>query len=611
MSLEWSGAAVQPGDGPPTPETWQPIDVPGRPGEFAGADAVAYRTAFDDPRTGDDHHAVLVLEGAYAHTRVWLNGERVAEHDAYFEPLRVPLSVEEDNELLVECRRPDDRYGGIHDTDRVPDEASVPGIWWDARVETHPDPYVAELNVAPRVDEESASVAVEAVVVTDEPLDDRVTLSLRPTGDVRGGGMMNRARVDTDAGRTTITHEIDVRDPSLWWPHDVGGQPRYAVRAKLGDAEHTTETGLRSVAYGENGLLVNGQRVPARGVNLLDGTPEDVQRAIDANANLVRAHAHALSPEVYEACDEHGLLVWQDLPLTGAGEFDIDRGRDLLDRLLRSRRRHPSLAAVSVHDDPVPDYADGLGSGILDRLRFRWRAWRASYDAAPAETVADAATEVPAFPVVGPAGIDPDAATMYPGWTFGESSDAGWLCDKYDLGTVVAEFGAGALAGATPTDPPDFDIDRHDARVDGGVDDSQAQQARVVGEVAETLRQRGPDVLAVYALRDVGEAGMGVLARDGTPKAAFDRLSGAFEPTQVILDDATPGQADIVLVHDRPTDETATIEWDIDGEREQTEVEIEAYGRQTVSSVSLTASDDVTLAVAVGGSVAQNHYSIP
>jgi len=609
MSLEWSAAAVDPGDGPPQPETWQPTDVPGRPSTFAGADAVAYRTSFDDPRGPEEHHAVLELDGVYAHARVWLDGEQVADHDAYFEPLRIPLPVEADNELVVECRRPEDRFGGIYDTDRVPDAASVPGIWWAASLETYPDPYVAALNVTPQVDGASASVAVEGTVVTDEPIDDRVTLSLRPTGDVRGGGMMSRARVDTEAGRAQIAQQVEVRDPSLWWPHDVGEQPRYAVRAKLDGAERTTVTGLRSVDYGEDGLTINGQRVPARGVNLLDGAPEDIGRAMDANANLVRAHAHALSPEVYEACDEHGVLVWQDLPLTGPGAFDADRGADLLERLVRSRRRHPSLAAVSVHDEPVPDYAAGLGSGLLDRLRFRWRAWRADYDFGPAERVASVA-DLPVFPVVGPAGIDPDAATMYPGWSFGEPTDTDWLCERYDLGDVVAEFGAGAITDGDAADVADFDRGRHDALVDGGVDESQARQAHVVGTVAETLRRRRSDVLAVYALRDVSEAGMGVLAHDGTPKAAFDRLSGAFEPTQVFLEAPSPGESDIVLVHDRPIAGTATVEWDIGGDREQTEVTVDAHARVTVSTLSLSAGDDVTLAVAIDGEVAQNHYSV-
>jgi len=48
-----------------------------------------------------------------------------AEHDAYFDPLRVSLPVGDENELIVECRAPEDRFGGIYDTDRVPANASV------------------------------------------------------------------------------------------------------------------------------------------------------------------------------------------------------------------------------------------------------------------------------------------------------------------------------------------------------------------------------------------------------------------------------------------------------------------------------------------------------
>ncbi|MFB6307822.1 MAG: hydrolase [Haloarculaceae archaeon] len=610
--MEWSGAAVEHDGTRPTPDDWHSVTVPGRPDRFAGADAVAYRTTFSDPRDGDDEHAILDLRGVYAHARVWCNDELVAEHDAYFDPLRVPLPVESDNDVIVECRRPEDRFGGIHDTDMLPDEDCVPGIWWSVTLESRPDPYIDAVRATPRLTDEGAAVTVEADVVTETPLDDRLTLSLRPEGDLRAGGMMNRARVETDTpGRTTVEHEIDVRDPALWWPHDLGSQPRYAVRVKLDDDERTVVTGLRSIEYGEDGLLVNGQRVPARGVNLTDAEPADIERAAGANANLVRAHAHVLSPAVYEACDEHGLLVWQDLPLTGSGPFGVSRGRDLAERLCATCRHHPSLAAVGVHDDPVPSYADGLGSGVLDRLRYRWRAWRTDYDREAAATVADAVPlDVPVFPVVGRPGIDPDAATLYPGWEFGSADDLAWLCDRYDLGDVVAEFGAGALADADPRETAGFDTDRHAVHVDGGVDQSQAYQSRVLRRVAERLRVRDAHVLAAFALRDAGDAGMGVLSRDGREKAGFEALARAYEPLQVVLADPSPGESDVVAINDRPEAVSATVEWDVDGDREQVELDVPSFGRDVAGTVDLPAGADVTLAVAVGDRVTRNEYDL-
>ncbi|WP_336336963.1 glycoside hydrolase family 2 protein [Haloarcula brevis] len=610
MSLEWRGAAVAPDDEMPSPDAWEPVSVPGRPEQFAGAEAVAYETTFADPRDGSDAHTLLALHGTFAHTRVWCNGELLASHDAYFEPLRVRLPEREQYRVVVECRAPEDRFGGLHATDRLPAERRVPGVWWEASLETRPDPCVSELSVEPHVSADGdAAVEMSATVLTEEPLDDRVTLSLRPEGDVRGGGMMDRARVSTDDERTTVTYTVDVRDPSLWWPHDRGEQSRYVLRAKLGDDEHSATTGLRTVSY-DDGLRVNGEAVPVRGVTLLDPTVEDVARAVEANANLVRVRAQGTPPEVVRACDDRGVLLWQDLPLSGPGSFDAERGRDLAARLDAAYARHPSFAAVGVHDEAVSPYADGLGSGFLDRLRFRWRAWRASYDAAAAESVAAAVDSVPTFPVVGPPGIDPDAATLYPGWQYGDAADLPWLCSQFGVGDVVAGFGAGALGTPDPGDSPGFDSACHDRRVDGGLDASQAYQAGVVRAVAETLRRRSAPLVVVDSLRDVGDAGMGLLAADGTEKTAFGVLADSYEPTQVVLTGTTPGTQDIVVLHDRPERADLTVEWDRNGDREQAEHTVGPFARVTVETLRLSAGDDVTLAATDGRTVVKNEYRI-
>jgi hypothetical protein len=612
MSLEWRGAAVAPDDEMPSPEAWDPVPVPGRPEQFAGAEAVAYETTFSDPRDESDAHTLLELNGAYAHTRLWCNGDLLASHDAYFEPLRVRLPESEEYRVVVECRAPEDRFGGLHATDQLPPERCVPGIWWDASLETRPDPCVSELSVRPQVagdDPEDAAVEVSATVLTEEPLDDRITLSLRPEGDVRGGGMMDRARVSTDEETATVSYTMDVRDPSLWWPHDRGEQSRYVLRAKLGDDEHSVTTGLCTVEY-EDGLLVNGTDVPVRGVTLLDPTPEDIARAVDANANLVRVRSQGTPPEVARACDDHGVLLWQDLPLSGPGSFDSDRGTDLAASLEAAYTEHPSFAAVGVHDEPVPSYADGLGSGFLDRLRFRWRAWRASYDDTDAESVAEAIDEVPAFPVVGPPGIAPDAATLYPGWRYGDTADLPWLCSQFDVGDIVAGFGAGSLGTADPGDSPGFDSAVHDRHVDGGLDESQAYQAGVVREVAETLRRRNAPLIVVDSLRDVGDAGMGLLAADGAEKRAFDVLADSYEPTQVVLSEPTPGEQEIVVIHDRPEKADLTVEWDRNGDREQAEHTVGPFARVTVDTLTLSTGDEVTLAATDGQTVVKNEYRI-
>ncbi|PSP42485.1 hydrolase, partial [Halobacteriales archaeon QH_2_66_30] len=540
MVEEWQATALEDGS-----SGFQDVTVPGRPAAFAGAEGVRYRTRFDDPRDPGDDVAVVELEGVYARAEVEATGERldgdwVAEHDAYFEPLRIPFRPGEENELVVTCRAPGDRFGGIHDSELVPEELRVPGIWWDATIETCTLPTIDSLTVTPEVTEEGARLHVETTVLTDGPIDERITYSLRPEGDLNARGMMERESVEIDAaGKTTVEHTVEIRDPALWWPRELGRQHHYTLTAKLDGAEHSQKTGFCEVGFEDGQFRVNGEPLNVRGVNLLTDSPEDVDRALSVNANLLRAHAQVLPEAVYERCDEEGLLVWQDLPLTGPGGFDKDRGKYLARTLSRQYGAHPSLAAYGVHDDPVDAFASGLGSGFLDGLRLRWRAWRSDYDAALAEEVADAFPDTrPVFPVVGGPGVDGDAASHYPGWDYGDAADIDTLLERYPA-AVVAEYGAGALpadADGAAADAAGFDAAKHDRRVPGNHEDSQAYQASLLQTISERLRaDRVPAV--AFSLRDTDTAGMGIFAHDGTPKASTETLARSFAPLQAFLAD--------------------------------------------------------------------------
>jgi hypothetical protein len=607
MFDEWRATAVGGTDE-------QSVTVPGRPDAFAGADGVSYVTDFADPRGPDEDVAVVELRGLYAHAEVDVTGERLdgdgaVSHDAYFRPLRIPFLPFEDNELSVTCHAPRDRFGGLHDTDAVPEEAAVPGIWWGAELEAHPLPYIDEMRVRPEVTDDGARLHVRTTVVSEDPIEDRITYSLTPEGDLSTRGMMDRGRVETSGpGKTTVEHTVDVHDPSLWWPRDLGKQHRYQLRAKLGDSERTATTGICDIDRDGGRFVVNGQPMPVRGVTTATADPADVGRAVDLNANLLRAPAHALPREVYAACDEAGLLVWQGLPLTGPGEFDADRGADLAQAMAETYSTHPSLAAFGVHDEPTDAFADGLGSGFFDRLRLRWRAWRTSYDRGPAESVAEAFPDYrPAVPVVGGPGVDHDAAAYYPGWDYGEADDIDSLVQRYST-DMLAAFGAESL-GAETEAAPGFDAAKHAARADGGVDTSQEYQGDVLRTVAEWGRRSAVGTVACQ-LRDVGEAGMGVYTADGESKVARDELARAFAPVQAFLADTDGGETEAVVCNDGPQPLSVTLGWEADDDKGEQELTVDAAGRWSGTVDLPTGAESVTLTVTARGGTVENTYRL-
>ena len=135
--------------------------------------------------------------------------------------------------------------------------------------------------------------------------------------------------------------EIKISNPSLWWPNGMGDQPLYNIKfdfisedgVKM-DSEQTT-FGIRETGhYFDNKIkaqvfTVNGQKVFIKGGNwiasdaLLRLSKERYEAEIrfhaGMNMNMIRVWGGGLTerPEFYDACDKYGILIWQDLWISG------------------------------------------------------------------------------------------------------------------------------------------------------------------------------------------------------------------------------------------------------------------------------------------------------
>lgn len=178
----------------------------------------------------------------------------------------------------------------------------------------------------------TATVAVDLDVEAFAPGDLRVAISLRAPGGARV-----ESTVPVERGSAAAT--FDLTGAELWWTHDLGEQPLYDVHLGLLDGETVLDTvddrvGLRTIeldrsADPEGGrifrFVLNGVPIFARGgawlpASMLVGSvePAHVRRLVDTarngNMNMLRIWGGGIYEHdaFYSACDEFGVLVWQD-----------------------------------------------------------------------------------------------------------------------------------------------------------------------------------------------------------------------------------------------------------------------------------------------------------
>jgi hypothetical protein len=135
--------------------------------------------------------------------------------------------------------------------------------------------------------------------------------------------------------------EFKIENPRLWWPNGMGEQPMYKVKLDFVvqsgvnyDSEEVS-VGIRETGnYWDENIkskvfTVNGQKVFIKGGNwiasdmLMRLTAErydaEIRMHAGMNMNMIRVWGGGLTerPEFYNACDKYGILIWQDLWISG------------------------------------------------------------------------------------------------------------------------------------------------------------------------------------------------------------------------------------------------------------------------------------------------------
>lgn len=215
------------------------------------------------------------------------------------------------------------------------------GIWDEVSITTTgpvclSSPYV--VTKVPGVRDPETKTQKEAFVNTSVELENTGSTSLKGllVCETNGTRLTQPVTLSPFEKKTVSLNPLAVKNPRLWWPNGIGEQPLYDMNLsfEIGNQVSDRERlryGIREITSDkcpDNGgrrFFVNGQKIYVTGGNYINSdwllrlSPEryrdEVRFHAEMNLRMIRVWGGALveRPEFYNACDEFGILVFQDL----------------------------------------------------------------------------------------------------------------------------------------------------------------------------------------------------------------------------------------------------------------------------------------------------------
>ncbi|KAJ2894680.1 putative glycoside hydrolase family 2 protein [Zalerion maritima] len=365
--------------------------------QWVGETVWVYKTTFASPKVPDTGKAVLAFDGLDTFATVVLNGATILETDNMFLPERVDVtkvlkSEGETNEMaitfdsayirgwkLVE-KFPDHKWGCWNgDISRLAVRKSQYHWGWDW------GPTLMTCGPWRPVNLEVFETRVSDLWVTTVVEESLKSATLTSNATVEGAGSTVRFDLLLD-GKDVTYKTVDAKDgkasailkvehPSLWYPARYGKQPLYTIKATLvsGGEEADVESkkiGLRKLELVQRPMKdqpgttfffrVNNTPIFCGGSNWIpadnmvpritrDKYYDWVKLVADGNQFMIRVWGGGIYEEqaFYDACDEMGILVWQDF-MFGCGNYPawpelLESVKREAEENVRMLRHHPSI----------------------------------------------------------------------------------------------------------------------------------------------------------------------------------------------------------------------------------------------------------------------------
>ena len=366
-------------------------------------------------------HARLIVNGVVGAADVWVDGQQVAGSStvtgAYtrfsFDITSLVLSGTNSLAIEVQPNNPNTMFT-LDDVDwnQIPPDNNT-GIVFPVQLEvdgalSDGNAHVVESNAA---DLSSSALTVKSDITNNTAAVQTglVTVTITPPGS--GTGITLSQTVTVAAGATqTVAFapgqfpSLDIANPQVWWPYQLGGQPLYTLVTSVAQngvvLNSTSESfGIRNVTSyltgsstaepgGTRAFKINGVPIVIRGggfaPNLFlhySAADTTKQAALMRNlgVNTLRLEGHIMPTDFFSQMDQAGILVnggfqccdaWelQSSGLTSSTDFQIMRLSALT--IGQNLRNHPSVYSFQWSDLAPTDQQESVSLSAFNQADF-------------------------------------------------------------------------------------------------------------------------------------------------------------------------------------------------------------------------------------------------
>lgn len=237
------------------------------------------------------------------------------------------------------------------------------GIWKDAKLEFWNNAKLENIKIEQKnLTKQKAELDIHTEIIAESEGKYVISINNQPK------------TIQLKKGVNNIQIPFIINNPKLWQPNGWGDPNLYEIKVFLQKdskiiSEKTEKIGLRTIELIQENdsrgksfyFKVNGNPLYSKGTNWIPAdsftpriTKEKYQKLIkdskEANMNMIRVWGGGIyeDDEFYKACDENGILVWQDFMFAGSfypsDEAFLNNVKEEVKDQVNRLQNHPSIA---------------------------------------------------------------------------------------------------------------------------------------------------------------------------------------------------------------------------------------------------------------------------